>query len=1850
MPKNTITFKLQMLTQKSLEMVWAVLSFSMILLPLFLKFAKDKYRLTHIDDSAPALTQKPSTELSNSRVIILPELPNGLMLEPSDALFCGLTRGLSLMATLHVRHPLAKTAFMLFGETLCLPGAQAASISNTEVQYPLLEMKASNLSAAEVIIKNGTRIYLAIANRSEIQIYDANQPISNYHDASLDTPGMTLLSVDDHEQFAYLFHNNVLTQLDIHQANAISKSAQLNNLQAMAMALTPNGKSLFLANAASNGITLSLIQASASQLTLAKKFTLPWLSPNLTPPTFSTLALAAPENDELILQYRALNSISRSYETGLYYLNMLTQTPLGIWVKNATLANNEFFTMFSDMFFKNHRVFVITESPTTGYQSTRDKGQAPGLYVFDVNRSATNVSMVFTLSRYSAVVSGSDIALSKNATRALITDPTGAITLLDLKPFLGYPFDFLSTTTDISLFDTSFLLKTRPTLIASAGKYYLYGNTSSNFWRLTELDQTLVSQANLPSPTLNGNAIMLTYDATYDPLYKEVATKQAHTAPITNGSSLIDSIWKMDTRVTQASFFPDEQNILVATADKLVTLKNEPTLPATPALNMAATFSQGGNSLTFYPPNQFFFPNNAKITSVQLDSLKQPTTFTSLPPLTPSVATSSIRKVSVNQEMLYSLAFNSLCAFNMSQAPIVIACVQASGSLVDMVPRHDNSYTYAFASSSNSLLVLSTRTLSLLYTHSLASILGTSSTMHISQDEQTLYLTGAAGVLAYQFTNATHIQIMSTIPISNSATICNYNSQQQVLIMSYVQLGLSYAAVIDVSNANSIKMIASMPINCVVKAIKTTQDGLFFFMACQGGFQGIRMYALADKTKPVLLFEFPILTFSPESLLLLEEENLLFVSSTTKTLAININPSTFMPCFEPSQGHPTPPFTLVTGESNNAQMGFYINPQDPVKPYVQPVINQTWIEEPDGKLSTLSIAPFVNNQHDFSLYLPREFNRTTLKLWFQFNRLFNASLTFRVLPGTTPNPTTGAPNTAIPSTLTPGSTPATAPSSMTTHSPSTASSTQAPLSTSAPNSDPFGTLAPSVSGGTVAPDPGYMVTIMGTSHPVQINATGPAETQYTVGIQFLQTDIGQFVLKRLGRVFTEYDKATEYITLTGTMLDLNLALGNLTVSLYDDRFYNTGTVKLGIKYVGASSWLDMRSLYLSAFKLNHAPLIMGALPNQTFARGKPITINLQQSAFLSTLSDPEGDAIQWGGVAMDGETLSDISFPLRFYQNTQEIKGSITDIGSFIITLIASDGYKQATISSFSLMIRYIPPAVREPLPSSIIVKPGVTSSFEINPLTFSGESLQYEAMTEAAEPLPPEWLQFNPLQLKLTATYPKNENIEGLQKILILACDPYECVNASTSLRIYDAPPLVKKIWPPFSIQAGKPNSSDISKNTCMDPDDDVLQYAVTQDDDIPLSNGLSWDEERHTLFYNLPASRVNETLHLTISCSDGVKKNKTALVINVVAPPPPIKNDLPSDIMIYLGEGDLSFELSQGFTAQPGYTLTYTIRSEGEERAIWVKINENTGHAYGIPTDNDVERACYIGEASDSYNRVQQKLCITVKRTLWDEMMHLSDVWGPAASAAGVAFTGLTMWVIIVNILKGKNVMIECPFTPTHLIYPLKELTINSDKKNEETVKKTFPTVKFYREMQEQLSLDRKLYHVLAKLFSHHLKNHAIREEVLESSLWLKYDADLGLIEVEIKKLNTLTRPFPIIVVITKPSGIISTEFRVDPFLFRAQPTPSAWQNARMSRQGLSSTPPPPPRASHSFFSTAEQSKKKPSVLTVPDRPHRNRTLYGQDSPRSRDVFVLNFNNPLQRPVTPPQRPGKRTESPTL
>ena len=341
-------------------------------------------------------------------------------------------------------------------------------------------------------------------------------------------------------------------------------------------------------------------------------------------------------------------------------------------------------------------------------------------------------------------------------------------------------------------------------------------------------------------------------------------------------------------------------------------------------------------------------------------------------------------------------------------------------------------------------------------------------------------------------------------------------------------------------------------------------------------------------------------------------------------------------------------------------------------------------------------------------------------------------------------------------------------------------------------------------------------------------------------------------------------------TFAGTPLTANVGVLEIRVTASD----------------GQASVNDNFLLTTESAQTNTPPVVANPIPDQEATEGVVFSFTFQLATFTDANNDPltyiaslSNDTPLPGWLSFNGATRTFSGTPLT------------ANVGNIDIKVTASDG--QASVSdNFVLVVLSAqtnsPPVVSNVIPDQEATEGALYSfTFALNTFTDAdNDPLSYSASLSNDAVLP-NWLVFNSSTRTFSGT-PTSAD-EGIIMIKVMASDGEATVNDVFSLTIegINDAPVVANVIPDQTAPAGSAFNFIVAANTFSDADGDLLSYAASLSNDLPLPGWLDFNTSTRT-FSGMPSSANIGSIEIKVTASDGDAIASDIFILTVEAAGP--------------------------------------------------------------------------------------------------------------------------------------------------------------------------------------------------------------------------------------------------------------------------------------------------------------------------------------------------------------------------
>jgi len=289
--------------------------------------------------------------------------------------------------------------------------------------------------------------------------------------------------------------------------------------------------------------------------------------------------------------------------------------------------------------------------------------------------------------------------------------------------------------------------------------------------------------------------------------------------------------------------------------------------------------------------------------------------------------------------------------------------------------------------------------------------------------------------------------------------------------------------------------------------------------------------------------------------------------------------------------------------------------------------------------------------------------------------------------------------------------------------------------------------------------------------------------------------------------------------------------------------------------------------------INHVPMVVTPLANQTVPEDAPLSIGVPANTFADR--DP-GDLLTYSATVANG---TELPAWLNFNATMRTFTGTPDDaqVGNLDLRVTATDSGNLTVSNVFTLTVTNVneTPIVSKPLADQHATE-DAPFSFVVPTTTFAdqdtihGDALTYSATIAGGAPLP-TWLSFN-AATRTFSGIPLNDNV-GLIKLAVKATDTGG-LNANSTFTItvqnVNNTPMVANLIPDQHAMQGMTFNLMVAANTFADIDvGDVLTYSANRSSGAPLPGWLSFNPATRT-FTGTPQAGDIGSLDVRVTVTD--------------------------------------------------------------------------------------------------------------------------------------------------------------------------------------------------------------------------------------------------------------------------------------------------------------------------------------------------------------------------------------------
>ncbi|MBS0351247.1 MAG: putative Ig domain-containing protein, partial [Proteobacteria bacterium] len=279
--------------------------------------------------------------------------------------------------------------------------------------------------------------------------------------------------------------------------------------------------------------------------------------------------------------------------------------------------------------------------------------------------------------------------------------------------------------------------------------------------------------------------------------------------------------------------------------------------------------------------------------------------------------------------------------------------------------------------------------------------------------------------------------------------------------------------------------------------------------------------------------------------------------------------------------------------------------------------------------------------------------------------------------------------------------------------------------------------------------------------------------------------------------------------------------------------------------------------------------------------------------------------------------------------------------GNFTVILSATDNIAGVLDTQFGLLVDHLP-VVTQSIPAQV-AGIGLFYNYTVPDNLFyepDGYPMSYSAQQSNRLPLP-SWLTFNSTTRQFKGQ--PNSTYRGTYSIAVIARDDYQGQTKTDFALVVENFPTVNQWLTAPVAGVGIPFSWEISSNTFVDLDNDLLTYAVRQQDGSLLPSWLSFNS-RTLVFSGVPQSTDVRILPLQLSAQDPSGGQAQQNFNLTVAYFPEVKGIIPTQ----LADVDEFYQYTVAantFGQADNTVLLYSAQqSSGLDLPSWLHFNKTT------------------------------------------------------------------------------------------------------------------------------------------------------------------------------------------------------------------------------------------------------------------------------------------------------------------
>ena len=294
------------------------------------------------------------------------------------------------------------------------------------------------------------------------------------------------------------------------------------------------------------------------------------------------------------------------------------------------------------------------------------------------------------------------------------------------------------------------------------------------------------------------------------------------------------------------------------------------------------------------------------------------------------------------------------------------------------------------------------------------------------------------------------------------------------------------------------------------------------------------------------------------------------------------------------------------------------------------------------------------------------------------------------------------------------------------------------------------------------------------------------------------------------------------------------------------------------------------------------------------------------------------------------------------------------DVGSFNVTISATDNIAGAVNTTFQLFVDYVP-VLNQPLPSQV-AGVNILYQWSLPANTFfdpAGDVLTMIAQLSNGQALP-AWLNFNTTTQQFSGM-PSAAEDGQYYNLVVIASDAYQGqVQAPFSLAVEYFPRLNLPIAQQLAI-VGNIYTLTVPVNTFLDAQDRALTYRVAQANGLTLPNWLGFNAR------TLVLAGVPQLTDVGVSLLQFIATDPSGgwgqLNFNLTVTYQPVSNQPVSSQLANINSSYQWVFSNDTFTDPLGQSLAYSVQqANGDPLPAWLRFNSALLQLSGIPNSTAV------------------------------------------------------------------------------------------------------------------------------------------------------------------------------------------------------------------------------------------------------------------------------------------------------